>query len=67
MDTLVTDQEAVTYIMKNQILKSYIATAPLPLEAATDVVFGSLCELCVLFYVEARHAQGLVTEDTRAR
>jgi hypothetical protein len=48
MDTLATDQEAVTYAMMNQILKSYIATARLPLEAATDVVFGSLCELCVL-------------------
>jgi hypothetical protein len=31
MDTLATDQEAVTYIM-TQILKSYIATARLPLE-----------------------------------
>ena len=65
MDTLATDTEVATYTLLKRLLQSRFFAAHLPLDAAADVVFGSLCELCVLFYIEERHAQGLVTEDTR--
>jgi hypothetical protein len=65
MDALATDKEVATYTLLKQVLQNHLAAAHLPLDAAADVVFGSLCELCVLFYIEERHAQGLVTEDTR--
>jgi hypothetical protein len=52
--------------MLKQVLQNHLAAAYLPIVTAADVVFGSLCELCVLFYIEGRSsAQGLVTGDTR--
>jgi hypothetical protein len=65
MDALATDKEVATYSMLKQVLQNHLAAAHLPLVTAADVVFGSLCELCVLFYIEERNAQGPVTEDTR--
>lgn len=65
MDALATDKEAVTYTMLKQVLQNHLTTDHLPIEAAADVVFGSLCEFCVLFYIEVCQAQGLVTGDTQ--
>ena len=66
MDALATDKEVATHTMLKQVLQNHLAAAYLPIVTAADVVFGSLCELCVLFYIEGRSsAQGLVTGDTR--
>jgi hypothetical protein len=65
VDAWATDNEAATYGMLKQVLQNHLAAAHLPLVTAADVVFGSLCELCVLFYIEGRHAQRLITGDTR--
>jgi hypothetical protein len=65
MDALATDKEVATHTMLKQVLQNHLAAAHLPLVTAADVVFGSLCEFCVLFYIEERHAQRLVTGDPR--